>query len=44
MLGRLDRLISAVKQARQRANGVEVNKALKIGDVLMVYINGDNTP
>ncbi len=44
MLGRLDRLISAVKQARQRANGVEVNKALKIGDVLMAYINGDNTP
>jgi hypothetical protein len=40
-LGRLDRLIGAVKKARQRANGVEVNKALRIGDALMGYVNGE---
>ena len=37
---RLTALIRAVKTARQRANNTEVNTKLKIGDVLMNFING----
>lgn len=39
LLKRFDKLASAVKQARQRANEVEVNK-VNIGKALFDYING----
>jgi len=39
-LARLTKLIAAVKQARQRANNVEVNTELTIGKSLLDYING----
>lgn len=39
MMSRLDKLIQAVKQARMRANSVEVNN-LKVGSKLFDYING----
>ena len=39
-LARLTKLIAAVKQARQRANNVEVTTDLTIGKALLDYING----
>lgn len=39
-LARLTALIKAVKQARQRANTVEVNSSLRFGMDLFNYING----
>lgn len=35
---RIDKLMSAVKTARQRANAVEVNKSIDIGNNLMAYV------
>ncbi len=40
MLGRIDILIKAVKQARQRANTTEVQRCGGLGGVFMDYING----
>jgi len=39
-LSRLTALIRAVKTARQRANGAEVDTSLTIGSILLDYING----
>jgi len=41
LLGRVDKLIRAVKKARQRANGVQVTKTT-IGKELFDYINGSS--
>jgi hypothetical protein len=38
-LDRLSKLIIAVKKARQRANGVEIDPSLRIGQALLNYIN-----
>jgi hypothetical protein len=40
LIGRLDNLLKAVKQARQRANNVEADKT-KIGHALSKYLLGD---
>lgn len=40
MLQRLTALIRAVKSARQRANGVEIDNSITIGKNLFDYING----
>ena len=39
VLGRIDTLVQAVKQARQRANNVDVIEGVNIGTVLFKYIN-----
>lgn len=39
ILGRIDTLVQAVKQARQRANNVDVIEGVNIGTVLFKYIN-----
>ncbi len=39
LLGKIDELIRSAKQARMRANGVEVEKNLKICDKIFNYIN-----
>lgn len=41
MLGRIDILIKAVKQARQRANTTEVQRCGGLGQTFMDYINGN---
>lgn len=43
-LERVDKLIQAVKQARQRANEVEVNTEKKVGFFLTKYILGEKSP
>ena len=40
ILWRLDKLIQAIKQARQRANETEIETGLAIGDLLLNYIHG----
>jgi hypothetical protein len=40
ILGRIDDLIRAVKQARQRANATEVQRCGGLGNLFMDYING----
>lgn len=40
MLDRMDALIGAVKQARQRANAITVDKDVKIGAALFAYVHG----
>jgi len=40
LLGRLDKLVQAVKQARQRANNIDV-APFSVGDDLFKYINGE---
>lgn len=37
MIGKLNKLITAVRQARQRANGVDINKR-KVSDILVNYL------
>lgn len=38
LLGRLDKLTQAIKQARQRANEQEVNTSIQIGEALFNYL------
>ena len=38
LLGKFDRLLAAVKKARQRANCAEVNRAMRIGQVLVDFL------
>ena len=40
LLEQVDRLLAAVKQARSRANTVEVDQSRKVGKVLMDYLQG----
>jgi hypothetical protein len=41
LLGRLDKLLRAIKRARQRANSTEIVKSGSIGKTLFDYIHGD---
>jgi hypothetical protein len=41
LLARLDKLAQAIKQARQRANGQEVDTKSKIGSKLFEYLHKD---